>query len=131
MGALGVNPARLTLRSRPVVASVIEVPLCSPATSASAFWRPPAQDANSVAMRPCGAVASLAAMADEAKAREAASEAASLRWSMGHLLKVPPLWASPGASAVGAFRECGGRPGAGPVGRFLPGPARAVTKCGR
>src|SRR5690348_1576310 len=131
MGALGVKPARLTLRLRPVVASVIEVPLCNPATRASAFWRPPAQAAKSDAMRPCGAVVSVAAMADEAMASEAASEAASLRWSMGHLLKVPPLCARPGVPAVGAFRECGEPHGAEAVGRLLPAPASAVTECGR
>src|SRR6185437_15288126 len=125
IGAPGVKPARLTLwPSTPLVARVIELPPCRPRTSASAFWREPAHAANSETMREGAGSLDTAAMADEATRSDAASEAASLRWSMRHLrAKCLQYPARGSAREVGPLRECRGRVGVAAVGTLLPGAA--------
>src|SRR5512142_33355 len=107
MGAPGVKPARLMVRLGPGVASMIEVPLCRPATSECAFCRPPAHDAKSEAMLESETSIRVAAMADEAARSDAASDMASLRWSIRHLSEnCLHYCASASGEAVGALRDC-------------------------
>src|SRR5262245_47009899 len=63
IGARGVNPAMLLELSGPGVRSVIELPLRSPLTIASAFARPPAHVAYCDAIWPLSAAGAGAAIA--------------------------------------------------------------------
>src|SRR6185503_15024214 len=120
MARPGVKPARLTLRSAPVVTSVIEVPPRKPLTIASALDLPPAHPAYCDDRReksPGG----LSAQAGAAATRAAQSAARSRRcvfmaissWFNNYGERAHP-------GSVSPLREPGGPIARHPVGAFLP-----------
>src|SRR5260221_2420936 len=132
MGAEGVKPAMLTVRSEPLVTIVTGAPLRRPATSESALALPPAHSAYCDERRVASVAGAGAAIALAATASEAASDAASARvfmWAVSFLMA--PLCSGTRQGSVGWVREWSKRNSTCMVVRFLLRVLRHMNGCAR